>query len=475
MNFPEGLAFDDVLLVPQRSSIKSRSDVSLKTHLTKRITLNMPLISSNMDTVTEDKMAIEMARNGGIGIIHRYCSIKDQTEMVRRVKRAEAYIIAKPYTTTKTSTIGELRNQIKNLNVHSFLVINEENKLLGLITNRDIKFREDNELVGECMTPRSLLHTGHPGIDVEAAKNIMKINRIQKLPIVNEDSVVTGLICFKDIERIENRPMATLDKDGQLRCGAAIGVKDDYLDRAAALIDAGVDVLVIDIAHGHSDSCINTIKELKKQYPDLDVIAGNIATYCGAKDLILAGADAIKCNIGAGSICTTRLVSGSGVPQLTALLDAAPVCKEYGVPLISDGGNRNSGNICKALAAGASTIMLGRMIAGTDESPGNIMIRNEKRVKIIRGMASYAANLSNAKKQGLLEPDSINSHMEGVDGYVPYTGPVKDTLNQICNGVRSGMSYTGAINIPELQSKRKFIRITNNGVIESGVHDILQS
>lgn len=476
MDIRLGLTFDDVLLVPQYSDILSRRNVDLKTRVSKNINLNIPIISSNMDTVTEERMAIKMARNGGLGFIHRYCSVEEEVNMVKQVKRAETYIIYDPYTVTANQTIGELKERIYVDKVNSYLVVNdcEKNKLEGIITNRDIKFRQDYEKIENCMIPIDKMILCNEGTSMEKAQEIMYTNRVQKLPIITNNNEIVGLICLKDIERIKSRPFANLDNNGQLRCGASIGVKEDSIERAKKLIDAGVDVIVIDIAHGDSAYCINTTEKFKEQFPNIDVVSGNVATADGAERLIKAGADGVKVSIGSGSICTTRIVSGSGVPQFTALMDCAPVCKKYNVPLISDGGNRNSGNMCKALAIGADCVMLGRMIAGTDESPGRILVRDGKRVKIIRGMAGYGANMSNSQRQGINEPDSLSFTPEGVEGYVPYAGPVDDVLKQLCDGIRSGISYSGANNIPELQSKAKFIRMTNNGVRESGVHDIIQ-
>lgn len=473
MEIKLGITFDDVLLVPQYSTVTSRQNVNLSTKVSKNVSLNIPIVSSNMDTVTEDKMAIAMAREGGIGIIHRYCSISDQVEMVKRVKRAESYIITDPYTVNINDTISDIRNKIKRYRVSTYFVIDVEDNMKGIITRRDIKGRGDYESVGNCMTKIEKIISGDENTTIDEAKKIMIINKIQKLPLLR-GNLIKGLICLKDIERVQNHPLANLDSCGRLRCGAAIGVKEDDIGRAQELIEAGVDVLVIDVAHGDSELCINTLRKCKEKFPKMDVIAGNVATGEGAKRLILAGADGIKVNIGAGSICTTRIVSGCGVPQFTALMDVAPICKEYNVPCISDGGNRNSGNMCKALAVGASCIMLGRMIAGTDESPGKILIKDNKRVKMIRGMAGLMANISNSIRQGIPEPNTLSFTPEGVEGYVPYTGPLHDTLNQICNGIKSGVSYCGSHNISEMQLKAQFIRITPSGISESHVHDISQ-
>ena len=476
MEIPEGLTFDDVLLVPQYSDILSRQDVKLNTRISKNVPLNIPLVSSNMDTVTEDKMAIAMAQNGGIGILHRYCTVDEEVNMLKKVKRAESHIIYDPYTLSEDNVIRNARDKMSETGVGTFLIVDREDCLKGILTRRDIKYCDDNDDVKKRMTSiENMIYSyDSENITMEQAKSKMIDNKIQKLPIVDGDYKVKSLICLKDIDRIEQRPLANLDKNGRLRCGAAVGVKDEGFERAKRLIDAGADVLVIDIAHGHSLMCIDTLKKMKEQFDNVDIIAGNIATYEGALDLIKAGADGIKCSIGSGSICTTRLMAGSGVPQLTAILDAAPICHDFDVPLISDGGNRNYGNISKALAAGADCVMLGRMLAGSDESPGKVFIKDGKRVKIIRGMASYGANLSNSQRQGTKEPDAITSHIEGVEGYVSYSGPVEDTLRQICNGVRSGLTYSGARSIKELQVKKKFIKNTKNGISESGVHDISQ-
>lgn len=478
MEIPISLTFDDVLLVPQYSDITSRQNVNIQSRISKNVPLNIPFVSSNMDTVTEDNMAIEMARLGGIGIIHRYCSIEQQVDMVKKVKRAESYIIYNPYIAFENETISDIKQQINKHNVRSYLIVDLENdtRLKGILTTRDIKFTNDTDLVKDCMTPVEYMvvcKKDHK-ITMDVAKKIMCENKIQKLPIVDENNKLIGLICLKDIERIQHRPMANLDSNGKLRCGAAIGVKEDALDRALKLVDAGVDVLVIDIAHGHSKMCIDTLKKIKAALPNIDVIAGNIATTEGALDLIKAGADGIKCGIGSGSICTTRLTAGAGVPQLSALLEASKVCKKYNIPLISDGGNRHYGNMAKALGAGADCIMLGRMIAGSEESPGKVLIKDGKRVKIIRGMASIGANISNAQRQEMKEPDLLNFTPEGVEGYVSYSGPVQDSIKQMCDAIRSGMSYSGSHNIEEMHEKAKFTRLTQNGVSESGVHDITQ-
>lgn len=491
---PEGLTFDDVLLIPQHSDISSRSEITLKSKFSRNVPLNIPIVSSPMDTVTEQAMAIEMARQGGLGIIHRYCSIEDQCKMVREVKRAESAIIRNPYTVSCNITIRKLELLSKETKCSTFLVTDEtvkdseladhsfKHKLLGIITKRDIRAADSkDQKVKELMTPREKLQVieTHNGklekddlsVNLKEAKVIMLKSKIEKIPVVSFKNEILGLITLRDLLRHEERPLANIDPNEQLYVGAAVGAKDDYLDRAKKLIDAGADVLVVDIANGHSTVCIDAVKMLKEQFK-VDVVAGSIATSEGAFPLIEAGADGIRCGIGSGSICTTRIVAGSGVPQLTALLETIPICKKYNVPLISDGGNRNSGNMCKALATGAQCVMLGRLIAGCDESPGQVLLKDGKRVKIYRGMAGFGANLSKAQKIGTAEPGSLNFTPEGVEGYIPYVGPLKDVLNQFTQGIKSGMSYCGAHNIQELPDKAHFVRLTQSSIFESGVHDI---
>ncbi len=495
---PLGLTFDDVLLMPQYSDITSRKDVSLKTRFSKNVKLNLPLVSSPMDTVTEADMAIEMARNGGIGIIHRFQSIEDQAKMIQKVKRAEAHVIVDPIRVHKTTKLKRLRELVTLHNINTFLVTENgeetdgvnrspqtkrkgsvtvpKDTLAGIITSRDLRFHKDAfEYASEIMTPREkmVVWTGSNSDFPSPAtlKALMIQSRIEKIPIVTDKNEIVGLVTLKDILRLDSDYLANLDEEGSLIVGAAVGAKDDYLERAKALINAGCDVLVVDIANGHSALCINTVTTLKESY-DIDIVAGSIATAEGALNLIKAGADGIRCGIGNGSICITRIVAGSGVPQLSALLDVAPVCKEYNIPLISDGGNRNSGNMCKALAAGADCIMLGRLVAGCEESPSKVIYRDGKLCKVYRGMAGYGANISKAQRTGDQEPNNKTFTPEGVEGYIPYAGPLKDVLHQFESGIKSGMSYSGARTIVDMQAKAKFIRMTSSGIHESGVHDI---
>jgi IMP dehydrogenase len=474
----------------------------METKFSKNVLLKIPLVSSPMDTVTEVEMAIGMARNGGIGIIHRFQSIEDQARMVEKVKRAEAHVILDPVRVNKNISVRKLKELIKQYGINTFLVtdnggendgitrspqtkrgrtksITTYDTLAGIVTQRDMRFIKegDDQKVEEIMTPREklvvYLTNSNNFPSPSTLKEIMVEKRVEKIPIVNDNNEIHGLVTLKDILRLyETDFLANLDSEGSLIVGAAVGGKDDYLERSKALIEAGCDVLVVDVANGHSQLCIDTVKALKQNFPDIDVVAGSVATAEGALNLIKAGADGIRCGIGNGSICITRIVAGAGVPQLSALLDVAPICKEYGVPLISDGGNRNSGNMCKALAAGADCIMLGRLVAGCEESPSKVIYRDGKLCKIYRGMAGYGANISKAQRIGDQEPNNKTFTPEGVEGYIPYAGPLKDVLNQFSSGIRSGMSYSGATTITDHKLKSRFIRMTSSGIHESGVHDI---
>ena len=463
-----GLTFDDVLLVPKKSSVSSRKNISVKTKLTKNIELNNPLVSSNMDTVTESNMAIAMARNGGIGILHRFNSIEEQVKMVEEVKRAEGLIIRDPYCVNLDSSLEDIKSLMNSKKVHSLLV-SEVGQLKGIITSRDIRFYKNGKTAQEIMTPREKLIVGKPDISFEEATELLDKNRIEKLPLVDADNNIKGLITSKDILNRINRPHASLDNYGRLLVGAAIGVKD-YLVRAEALVGADVDVLVIDIAHGHSDLAVDTLKTLKEKF-EVDIIVGNVATSEGTEALIRAGADGVKVGVGPGSICITRIVTGSGVPQLTAILNSASVAKKFNVPIIADGGIRNSGDITKALAAGASTVMLGSVLAGTDESPGDLLIKDGRQVKIIRGMAGYGANMSKRERESV-RSDVFDIVPEGVEGTVPYRGSVRDIIKQLVGGLQSGISYCGSTNISEMQANAEFIRVTGSGKKESGSHDV---
>jgi IMP dehydrogenase len=474
LDFREGLTFDDVLLVPKRSPIVSRSQTDLRTKLSRNISLNMPLVSANMDTVTESQMAIAVAREGGIGIVHRFMTIEDQVDEVLKVKRSESVVIEQPYTVKPETTVAELYKLMAEYGV-SGLLVEDQNKLAGIITRRDITFEKNvKRKVSDLMTKEVI--TAKAGTTIEQAKEILHKHRIEKLPLVDAKGRIAGLITSKDILKMDQYPHSAKDKKGRLLVGAAVGVKGDYLERAEALLEAGADTLVVDIAHGHSENALNTVHMIKKAFPDCDLIAGNVATGEGARDLIKAGVDAVKVGVGSGSICITRVVTGSGVPQLTAVIDAVKAAKEYGIPVISDGGIRTSGDLTKALAAGASSAMIGSMFGGTDESPGKTLVKNGKKYKMYRGMASYMASLGRKyREEGpqVVDGDDLNDYVpEGVEAMVPYKGSVVEILRQLAGGLRSGLSYCGARTIPEMQKNAEFVRITGAGFIESQPHDV---
>ncbi len=474
MEFKEGLTFDDVLLVPKYSDITSRSQTNLSTKLSRNISLNIPFISANMDTVTESAMAVVMARAGGIGIIHRFLAIQEQANEVLKVKRSGSVIIENPYTINQDKTVQDAINYAEEKEVSGLLVVDSDSKLAGIVTDRDLLFETNaTTLIKDVMTKDVV--TAKHGTSPEEAKEILHKHRKEKLPIVDESGSIKGLITSKDITNIEDYPSASKDKKGRPLVGAAVGVKGDFLERTEALLDAGTDVLVVDIAHGHSENAINTVRNIKKAFPDCELIAGNIATAKGAEDLINAGVDAVKVGVGSGSICITRVITGSGVPQLTAVLDCAKIGRDHGIPIISDGGTRTSGDATKALAAGASSVMIGGMLGGTDESPGTVLTKNGKRFKVYRGMASLGASLGrNSKETGSISfDDDLNDYVaEGVDAMVPYKGTVTDILKQLTGGVRSGLSYCGAHTILQMQENAEFIKMSRAGFAESQPHDV---
>lgn len=474
MEFKEGLTFDDVLLVPKYSDITSRSQTNLSTKLSRNISLNIPFVSANMDTVTESAMAVVMARAGGIGIIHRFLTIQEQANEVLKVKRSGSVIIENPYTINQDKTVQGALDYAKEKGVSGLLVVDSDSKLVGIVTDRDLLFEKNTtNLIKDVMTKDIV--TAKPGINSEEAKEILHKHRIEKLPIIDESGSITGLITSKDITNIEDYPSASKDKKGRPLVGAAVGVKGDFLERTETLLDAGTDVLVVDIAHGHSENAINTVRNIKKAFPDCELIAGNIATAKGAEDLIKAGVDAVKVGVGSGSICITRVITGSGVPQLTAVIDCAKIGSDHGIPIISDGGTRTSGDATKALAAGASSVMVGSMLGGTDESPGTVLTKNGKRFKVYRGMASLGASLGrNSKETGSVSfDDDLNDYVaEGVDALVPYKGTVTDILKQLTGGVRSGLSYCGAHTILQMQDNAEFIKMSKAGFAESQPHDV---
>ena len=473
MEFREGLTFDDVLLVPKYSDITSRSQTNLSTKLSRNISINIPFVSANMDTVTESSMAVAMARAGGIGIIHRFLTIKEQANEVLKVKRSGSVMIENPYVIHLDKTVQDAINYAEEKEISGLLVTDSNSKLVGIVTDRDLLFETDTHLIKDVMTKDVV--TAKTGVSLDEAKKILHKHRIEKLPIVDESGFIKGLITSKDITNIEDYPSASKDKKGRPLVGAAVGVKGDFMERTESLLEAGVDVLVVDIAHGHSENAINTIRNIKKAFPKCELIAGNIATAQGAEDLIKAGVDAVKVGVGSGSICITRVITGSGVPQLTAVLDCAKIGKDYGIPIISDGGTRTSGDATKALAAGASSVMVGSMLGGTDESPGTVLTKNGKRFKIYRGMASLGASLGRKSKETgsiSLDEDLNDFVAEGVEAMVPYKGTVTDILKQLTGGVRSGLSYCGAHTIPQMQANAEFIKMSGAGFAESQPHDV---
>jgi IMP dehydrogenase len=471
-----GLTFDDVLLIPKRSGIRSRSDVSTRSCLVAGLELAIPIISANMDTVTESQMAIAMAQNGGIGIIHRFMSIEQQVEEVRRVKRSESLIVENPVTIDKNATIEAGRAKMDEAGVGGLVVVDGSGRLLGMLTRRDVLFAPNPaDSIQKVMTSRDRLVIASTDENIESARQALFTHRIEKLPLVDAQDRIVGLITAKDIIKLQEHPDATKDAKGQLRVGVAVGVRSEDRDRAMACVEAGCDVLVLDVAHGHADHTLDMVRDLKAALPDIPVIAGNVATAAGVHDLAAAGADAVKVGVGSGSICITREVTGFGVPQLSAVAECAEAGHRLDVPIIADGGIRNSGDITKALAAGASSVMLGSLLAGTAESPGIAVVRGGRQFKIVRGMASLTANVDRRRIDSN-EPDDPNTWQsvvpEGVEAVVPYRGGVSASLYQLIGGLRSGMSYAGARTIPELWEKAEFIQITHAGKQESGVHDV---
>ena len=467
----EGLTFDEVLLIPQKSEIIP-SQIDIKTKLTKDIELNIPLMSASMDTVTESKMAISMARQGGIGIIHKNMSIEEQASEVDRVKRSESGVIVDPFSLSKGHTIQDADNIMARYKISGVPIVDENNILIGIITNRDIKFETDmTRRIEEAMTTKEHLVTAREGITLEEAKDILGKHRIEKLPIVDEEGHLKGLITIKDIEKKIQYPNSAKDKKGRLLCGAGVGITNDLLERVDALYKAKVDIIVLDSAHGHSQNVINALKKVKAAYPDLPVIAGNVATAAGCEDLIKAGADCVKIGMGPGSICTTRVVAGIGVPQITAIMDCYEVAKKYDIPIIADGGIQYSGDIVKALAAGANVCMMGSMFAGTEESPGEIVLYAGRSYKTYRGMGSIAA-MEDGSKDRYFQSGQKKLVPEGVEGMVAYKGKAEDIVFQMIGGIKSGMGYCGAPTIEQLQANAEFVKITAASLKESHPHDI---
>ncbi|MEI3101731.1 MAG: IMP dehydrogenase [Oscillospiraceae bacterium] len=466
----EGLTFDDVLLVPAESDVLP-ADVDLTTQLTKKIKLNVPVMSAAMDTVTEYRMAIAIAREGGIGVIHKNMSIDTQAEQVDMVKRSENGVITNPFYLNSGHTLGDADALMGKFRISGVPIVDDEGHLIGIITNRDMKFETDmSRRIEEVMTRDNLI-TGLEGTTLDEAKAILQKNRIEKLPIVDKDYKLKGLITIKDIEKVLKYPHSAKDSAGRLLCAAAIGITKDVLDRSAALIDAGVDVLVLDSAHGHSANIMNCVRKVKEKFPDIQLIAGNVATAEATEALIKAGADCVKVGIGPGSICTTRIVAGIGVPQVSAVLQCAEMGDKYGIPVIADGGIKYSGDIVKAIAAGAKVVMMGSMLAGCEEAPGDMEVYQGRQFKVYRGMGSLGA-MQKGSKDRYFQTNNKKLVPEGVEGRVPFRGAVSETIYQMMGGLRSGMGYCGAHNIEELRTNSKFVRITSAGLKESHPHDI---
>ena len=465
----EGITFDDVLLVPAYSNVVPNA-IDVSTNLTKKIRLNIPLMSAGMDTVTEHRMAIAMARQGGIGIIHKNMSIEAQAEEVDKVKRSENGVITDPFSLSPKHTLRDADELMAKFRI-SGVPITEGKKLVGIITNRDLKFETDfDKKISESMTSDNLI-TAKEGITLEEAKKVLAKARKEKLPIVDDDYNLKGLITIKDIEKTIKYPLAAKDEQGRLLCGAAVGITANVLDRVEALVKAKVDVVVLDSAHGHSENVLRCVRMIKEKYPELQLIAGNVATGEGTKALIEAGVDAVKVGIGPGSICTTRVVAGIGVPQITAIMDAYEVAKEYGIPIIADGGIKYSGDLTKAIAAGGSVCMMGSMFAGCDESPGTFELYQGRKYKVYRGMGSIAA-MENGSKDRYFQTNAKKLVPEGVEGRVAYKGMVEDTVFQMLGGLRSGMGYCGCPTIDELKENGKFVKISAASLKESHPHDI---
>lgn len=467
----EGLTFDDVLLIPAESDVLP-SDVDVSAKLTKTITLNTPILTAAMDTVTESKMAIAIAREGGVGIIHKNMSIEEQREEVDKVKRSENGVIVNPFFLHPDNTVEEANELMHRYKISGVPVCDGDGRLVGILTNRDMRFMTDYSVrIGDVMTHENLV-TSHIGTTLDEAKAILMRHKIEKLPLVDDNGFLKGLITIKDIEKTVQYPNSARDSQGRLLCGAAIGVTGDVLERAAALYEAGVDVLTLDSAHGHSKNILKAVEKVKAAFPDVSLIAGNVATAEGTKALIDAGADCVKVGIGPGSICTTRVVAGIGVPQITAVYDSANEAAKYGIGVIADGGIKYSGEIVKAIAAGAAAVMVGSLIAGCEESPGETEVYQGRSFKTYRGMGSIAA-MNHGSKDRYFQTNNKKLVPEGIEGRVPYKGKLSDTIYQMIGGLKAGMGYCGCHNLDELRTKTKFIRITNAGLKESHPHDVV--
>lgn len=466
----EGLTFDDVLLIPGKSEVLPR-EVNVSTVLSPLVKLNIPLISAGMDTVTESALAIAIAREGGVGIIHKNMSVAQQAEEVDRVKRSESGVITNPFSLTPEHHVYDAEELMGKYRISGVPIVDEHHKLVGILTNRDLRFIHDYSIkINDVMTKENLVTAG-VGTTLQQAEVLLQKHKIEKLPLVDETNTLKGLITIKDIEKAIQFPNAAKDSQGRLLAGAAVGISKDTLERAEALVKAGVDVLVVDSAHGHHINIINTVRTLRGIYPDLTIVAGNVATGEATRELIEAGASVVKVGIGPGSICTTRVIAGIGVPQVTAIYDCAAVAREYNVPIIADGGVKYSGDVTKAIAAGASAVMIGSLFAGTEESPGESEIYQGRRFKVYRGMGSIGA-MKEGSKDRYFQENENKLVPEGIEGRVPYKGPLADTLHQLMGGLRSGMGYCGARSIQELINDTQFIRITGAGLRESHPHDV---
>ena len=467
------LTYDDVLLVPQYSDVDSRRILSTKSWLTKKIVLQVPIVSANMDVVTESEMAITMAREGGIGMIHRFMTIAEQARQIQRVKKAESFIVDKPITMKEFNTVGDVKRVVDETGTGGILILDKNERLIGIVSTRDLLFENDVSKPVTAIMSKDV-HTAPPDTSLKQAEKLLHEYRVEKLPLVADGGKVVGLVTLKDIMKITQFPKATKDAKGRLSVGAAVGVRDREMRRVEAVLEAGADCLVVDIAHGDSHLEIEMIKNISRHFPEAQIIGGNVASADGTKRLIDAGVDAVKVGVGPGSICITRIVAGSGVPQLTAVIECAEAAREYGIPIIADGGIRQPGDLAKAIAAGAQTAMIGSMLAGTDESPGLVMTRMGHRYKASRGMASLDANIDRNKREGNdLTQEEIEDYVaEGVEASVPYRGRAREVLTQLIGGLQSGMSYSGAHSIEELQQKAIFVRMTGAGLKESGPHDV---
>ncbi|MDE5416302.1 IMP dehydrogenase [Alkalihalobacterium chitinilyticum] len=466
----EGLTFDDVLLVPQKSEILPK-DVSVQTQLTPKLKLNMPIISAGMDTVTEASMAIAIAREGGLGIIHKNMSIEEQAEQVDRVKRSESGVITNPFYLTPDRQVFDAEHLMGKYRISGVPIVDENQKLVGILTNRDLRFIEDYSIqIDDVMTKEDLV-TASVGTTLQEAEKILQKYKIEKLPLVDDEGILKGLITIKDIEKVIEFPNSAKDSQGRLAVGAAVGVTADTMIRVKALVEAGVDIIVIDTAHGHSKGVLEKVREVRNEYPDLDIVAGNVATAEATRDLIEAGASVVKVGIGPGSICTTRIIAGIGVPQVTAVYDCATEARKHGVSIIADGGIKYSGDIVKALAAGGHAVMLGSLLAGVSESPGEREIYQGRQFKVYRGMGSIGA-MEKGSKDRYFQENNQKLVPEGIEGRIPYKGPLSDTIHQLIGGIRAGMGYCGTKTITELRENGQFIRITGAGLRESHPHDV---